>query len=68
MDTIRKLPIAALASLAAFAACSQDQPGASEIIVSEEGARITVEQARETAKEAYIFGFPFVANYRVFIA
>ncbi len=68
MDTTRKLPIAALASLAAFAACSQDQLGESEIIVSEEGARITVEQARETAKEAYIFGFPFVANYRVFMA
>lgn len=68
MDTTKKLPIAALASLAALAACSQDQPGESEIIVSEEGARITVEQARETAKEAYTFGSAFVSNYRIFIA
>lgn len=28
---------------------------------------LTPQQAKEIAKEAYIFGFPFVANYRVFM-
>jgi len=28
---------------------------------------LTIQEARQIAKEAYIFGFPFVANYRVFI-
>ncbi|RJG42674.1 DUF1254 domain-containing protein [Motilimonas pumila] len=29
--------------------------------------QMTAEQAKQIAKEAYTFGFPFVANYRVFI-
>ena len=28
---------------------------------------LTTQQAKEIAKKAYIFGFPFVANYRVFM-
>jgi hypothetical protein len=31
-------------------------------------SNITPREAKEIAKEAYIFGFPFVANYRIFIS
>ena len=30
-------------------------------------SKISIQEAKNIAKEAYIFGFPFVANYRVFI-
>ena len=30
-------------------------------------SNLTAQEAKEIAKEAYIFGFPFVANYRIFI-
>lgn len=30
-------------------------------------SNLTLQEAKEIAKEAYIFGFPFVANYRVFM-
>jgi hypothetical protein len=28
---------------------------------------LAIQEARQIAKEAYVFGFPFVANYRIFI-
>jgi hypothetical protein len=30
-------------------------------------SKLSLQEAKEIAKEAYIFGFPFVANYRVFM-
>lgn len=49
----------ALLVLAAFSVSNASALNASE--------KITPQAAEEIAKEAYIFGFPFVANYRVFI-
>ena len=52
----------ALSALLLFSGCkSESDPGIGH-------ANLTPEEAKAIAKEAYIFGFAFVANYRVFIA
>ena len=37
----------------------------SEIVLLNAGASVDVEEARQIAKEAYIYGYPMVDSYRV---
>ncbi len=48
-----------------LAGCGQQQD--TRQIDSAATMQLSADEARQIAKEAYIFGFPFVANYRVYI-
>ncbi len=67
---IRRLTVA-LAALALLVGCSTDSAPDTESSTSappsteSSAATVTPEQARAIAKEAYIYGFPMVDNYRV---
>ncbi len=69
---IRRLAVA-LAALALLAGCSTntndgqstDTSGSAPPSTQSSAAAVTPEQARAIAKEAYIYGFPMVDNYRV---
>ena len=55
-----------LAVFALLVACSNDKPTEAPSPSPPAGpAAVTPDQARATAKEAYIYGFPMVDNYRV---
>ncbi len=56
--------VLALALLAALAGCTTEQPE-EPTTPPPAPATVTPEQARAIAKEAYIYGFPIVDNYRV---
>lgn len=62
---IRRL--VALAAVAMLAGCAQggDKDAAQSTAEAPPSAAVTPEQARAIAKEAYIYGFPIVDNYRV---
>ncbi len=62
---IRRVGIV-LAILALLAACSTDKPEETQTASPPPSpAAVTPEQARAIAKDAYIYGFPMVDNYRV---
>jgi hypothetical protein len=62
---IRRIGLA-LAVFALLVACSNDKPTEAPSSSPPAGpAAVTPEQARAIAKEAYIYGFPMVDNYRV---
>jgi len=61
---IRRLALL-LAALLLLAGCTAEEAEEPTATPAPEPAEVTPEQARAIAKEAYIYGFPMVDNYRV---
>ena len=62
----RKLLVAVLAAMLVLAGCTRDtQPDVVSSSPAPAPAELTAEQARAIAKDAYVYGFPMVDDYRV---
>ena len=59
------LTMVAMILVAGCSGTASDQPQSSSSSAASTPAPVTPEDARAIAKEAYIYGFPMVDNYRV---